>query len=108
MKLIIPKDIPSDFIGNGCGSEGWLGKLVPEDLAGINISESCKYHDWLYSKGGCEEDKLFADITFLHNMIATIKRDDTIWTNEDKAIRMAIVYYEAVVLYGNKYFNWRA
>lgn len=106
MNLIIPKDMPDDFKGNGCGSEGWLGKLAPDSLAGIDISEACRAHDWLYTKGGYEHDKEYADITFLHNMMVIIKRDDTIWTNEDKAQRLAFVYYNSVVEYGHKYFNW--
>ena len=107
MKLIVPHDIPLDFKGNGCGGDNWLGKLIPDNLAGIDIYESCRIHDWLYEVGGSEEDKEKADIIFLHNMISEIDTNDTWYTNEDKALRMACVYYKAVVKYGIEHFNYK-
>ena len=107
MNLIYPKDFDHNYKGNGCGTSGWKGDLVPDNLAGIDISEPCRIHDYMYEQGGTERDKEHADLIFLHNMITQIENLDTWYTNEDKALRLACVYYTAVVKFGKKHFKYK-
>ena len=107
MKILRPDNIPADYKPNGCGPSGWKGDLVPDTLGGIDISEACNIHDYMYYVGGTEEDKELADRYFLINMLTIIHRDDTWYTNESIAIKWATNYYVAVVQCGNDYFNYK-
>lgn len=107
MELICPIGMPLDYKGNGCGS-GWKEPLVPDTLGGIDISEACSIHDYMYEEGGAENDREYADRCFLFNMLTIIHRDDTWITNEDVAIKWAILYYQTVREYGEQYFNYRS
>lgn len=57
---------------NGCGTEGWLGMLVPDTMWGLKITEACDVHDWMYGEGTTLTDKKLADHVFLDNLIAII------------------------------------
>jgi hypothetical protein len=57
---------------NGCGTKGLGGLLVPDSLYGINITEACNIHDYMYVEGMFPEDKDEADRTFLNNMLRLI------------------------------------
>lgn len=106
MELLRPIDMPLDYTGNGCGTDGWKGDLVPDTLGGIDISEACAIHDYEYSIGGTEEDREVANMNFLCNMVIIIRRDDTWLTNEGIALKWAMQYYLAVEEYGNQYFSY--
>ena len=34
---------------NGCGGSGLTSKLVPNSLLGLDISEACAIHDYMYA-----------------------------------------------------------
>lgn len=105
MKLLAPQtyieasDELINRICNGCGPNGILGKLVPEHLAGADISTACNIHDWMYQEG---EDKQKADLYFLANMIYLCSKKSR-WLLPIRAL-MAVHFYLAVHYAGNEYF----
>lgn len=61
---------------NGCGPQGWRGDIVADldSLAGLDISEPCRVHDWMYGIGGTFEERLTADIMLYLNIAALVLR----------------------------------
>ena len=57
---------------NGCGAKG-LGWMVPESIWGLDISEACNIHDFMYAMGIDEEDRESADRVFRNNMLRIVK-----------------------------------
>lgn len=80
-------------ICNGCGRKG--GPVKPPDFA---FGEACDRHDFAYWRGGNRKDRLEADRAFLRDMR---RRALT-----PAGIVLAIVYYQAVRLFGRKCFHW--
>lgn len=33
---------------NACGAQGWKVDIVPDNILGVDISEACNIHDWMY------------------------------------------------------------
>jgi len=98
---------------NGCGSELDLsGKLVPNDLYGLDISkEGCCPHDFMYKYGMTWLDKLFADVMFLYNLVALIlnaAHGKRFWQKERLLViprlLRATKYFVAVVRFGDDSF----
>ena len=87
---------------NGCGTAGWKGKLVPETMWGLRISEACQVHDWMYREGKTESDKVFADMLFLRNLLRMINAHGG-WLKVLRRYR-AMSYYNAVAEAGNAAF----
>jgi len=87
---------------NGCGTGGWKGALVPETMWGLNISEACQIHDWMYHEGITENDKVFADILFLRNILRLINAHGG-WLKVLRRYR-AMTYYNAVAEAGSAAF----
>lgn len=85
---------------NGCGPAGLIGKLVPEKILGIDISEACNIHDWMYNEG---VDKQKADIYFLANMVLLCYRGNK-WLMWLRA-PLAVKYFLAVFTAGDEYFD---
>jgi hypothetical protein len=97
--------MPDDYKSNGCGTDGWSAKLIPNTIYGLDIKECCKYHDFLYSA----TNKSFAlkqqaDRIFLNNLIRKINADTKWWRNNffiKKLMRSrAYKYYKAVDMFG--------
>lgn len=42
---------PTKFLPNGCGTGGWLGKVVPDEAGGVNFDDCCDLHDLAYHIG---------------------------------------------------------
>jgi len=87
---------------NGCGTKGLGGWLVPDTLYGLNITEACNIHDWMYFKGKDIYDKEEADRVFLNNMLRIISRGSS-WLKWLRR-RRAYKYYDAVVMAGGPAF----
>lgn len=85
-------------ICNGCGPKGWKAGLVPETIYGLNISEACNIHDWMYYKAETEVDRLEADLIFLTNMLRKIQSGS--WWLRFLRRRRALTYYSAVREFG--------
>lgn len=90
---------------NGCGTEGWLGLLVPDTIYCLRISHVCNVHDWMYATGTTKADKMLADAVFLQNLIRLIAlaKDASVWnwTGAPWLLqllreRRAFSYYQAV------------
>lgn len=92
-------------VNNGCGTSGWKGKLVPDTIYGISISEACKVHDFEYHMGLIADEKEMADIRFLANIKLTIKHESK-WSSFLNPLRYvrAKTYYNAVAKFGDDAF----
>ena len=52
------------FRANGCGSKGFVGKLIPDSLIGVSVHEACNLNDVHYNQGGSSNDREEADDKF--------------------------------------------
>jgi len=93
------KDMPEDYKSNGCGS-GWNAKIIPNTIYGLDITECCRYHDFLYSTLLTIKGKDKADRIFLNNMLRVIEAKKSWWFPHSLARRRALKYYESVVNFG--------
>lgn len=89
-------------ICNGCGTKGWKGAIVPDTIWGLDITECCNIHDWMYHYGMTDADKFRADVVFLLNMLFKIESGSSLL----KALRRyrAMSYYTAVADLGKVIF----
>lgn len=106
MKLFAPIDYwksESEFISNGCGG-GFTAFFIPDSLLGVDITQACQIHDWMYMDGKTIEDKAEADRVFLNNMIRIIVAKS--YSKLIKIIRLILakIYYDAVVVFGGPFF----
>lgn len=91
-------------IGNGCGTKGICGWIAPDTIWGLDITEACNIHDFMYYTGETEEDKIEADQTFLNNMLRLIE-ENTKWNWLKKLrARRAQTYFYFVDEYGGPAF----
>jgi len=108
-KLITPREYEKldkrelELICNGCGTEGWKGKLVPDTIYGVNITKACNIHDFMYFNGMTMKDKKEADDVFLKNLL-TIVNHSPKWSSWLNGLRRRRVnkYYLAVKHFGKK------
>jgi hypothetical protein len=92
-------------ICNGCGTEGWKGKLIPETMYGMCVSEACDIHDHRYHMGGVEKDRTAADKEFRKNIHVIIRRNEW-WLRAVRYVR-AYIYYASVHNFGWTAFNYK-
>lgn len=106
-KLIIPKGFKGSAadLGGGCGPDGSLFDLVPDNFIGVDISIACKVHDYCYEIGGSEADRVKADKMFHTNLIRCVMNDSSLITRTTN-LWLAKKYYQAVKEFGHKYFNY--
>jgi len=108
-KLITPREYEKldkrelELICNGCGTEGWKGKLVPDTIYGVNITKACNIHDFMYFNGMTMKDKKEADDVFLKNLLTIVNHSPkwSSWLNRWRRKR-ARKYYLAVKHFGKK------
>ncbi len=93
-------------VANGCGPAGWLGRLVPDHLWGLDITPACEIHDWMYAEGETEEERHLADRVFLNNMLRLIEAAGGPWWLQWLRRRKALSYYNACHWFGGPAF-WR-
>ena len=91
-------------ICNGCGTKGLVGAVVPDSLWGLDITEACHIHDYMYAIGECIEDKYEADRVFLNNMLRMIDALDSWFLVRWLRTRAAVKYYHAVRDFGGPAF----
>lgn len=65
------------FICNGCGAKS--GIKVPSTFWGLDISEACQIHDYMYYVGKTYADKLEADRVFKNNLTRIINARTGSW-----------------------------
>ena len=86
----------------GCGP-GKLGDaLVPDRLLGESIHLACRIHDWMYGEGKTKEDKFWADLIFLVNMVILINDGEFL---DSLRLRLVMDYYKAVSFAGGSSFD---
>lgn len=93
--------------GCSCGAEDAMFDFVPDTIFGLSIREVCCCHDFRYSIGGTEEDRLYADQEFMYNMDAVIANYDKWWYPHFFARHRAMTYYHAVRKYGKDAFKYK-
>lgn len=104
-KIIYPKgclESAAYLASTGCGT-GWNDKLVPDNLIGLDISECCKIHDYMYTVGRTSKDRNKADRLFYKNMKAIVMNDSDLILRATR-LAMAWAYYIAVVEFGKSSF----
>ena len=91
---------------NGCGAAGsWF--RPPKRIYGTLIVYACIIHDWMYSKGLTDEDKVKADRVFRGNLNRIITLDSDKWYKPVKLQRArALFYYSMVKCFGHEAF-WK-
>jgi hypothetical protein len=112
MKLYVPKSYTEatneqlERVCNGCGTKGFGGLFVPDTMWGLNITECCNIHDWMYEKGETDKEKQEADRVFLNNLLRTIEAEEgwKAWLLAGVRRRRALKYYEAVRVFGGPAF----
>ena len=108
MKLFKPKGYSALSAGekhkicNGCGSKGLGGWLVPDSIWGLNITDVCNIHDYMYSRGTTLQDKEYADRVFLNNLVRKID-DNNKWFRFLRR-RRALKMYWVVKTFGEAAF----
>ena len=89
---------------NGCGPGGWKIDVIPDTLWGLDITEACNIHDWMYTAGSTIDDKDEADRVFLNNMIRIVNAGTHCWPLLPLRRRAARIYYEFVSHFGGPAF----
>jgi len=91
-------------ICNGAGAKD--GLKVPNTFWGLRMTPAFDVHDWDYHHGKTQEDKDNADKYMLFNTLIIIESQVGIMNAILKPLRRrrALLYYEAVVIWGNKAF----
>ena len=94
------------IVSNGCGTSGWKGKLVPETMWGIRVTDACNVHDYDYHFGETLADKKRADKRFLKNLRTLVKRGSKGWNKIFLPFRLVRckTYYIAVARGGERAF----
>jgi len=91
------------FICNGAGAKGdWRNEFIPNKILGLNCIESFNIHDYMYYTGSSPEDKCYADMTLLLNLMRTINNRGGLLAFPRRFI--AITYYNFVYEFGHVAF----
>jgi hypothetical protein len=94
-----------DRVTNGCGpANSWVGHLVPNWVGGVNFQPACDIHDWMYSCGCCEADKVKADRTLLFNLLTLVSASAVPGAVKLLDREAAWEYYKAVADFGDSAF----
>ena len=93
-----PLEIKREVV-NKCGPDGLLSRLVPNHLLGLNISESCNIHDWMFAEAKNQRAHQKSDAVFLKNIKTQIKKSKTNSLLKTVRYGMAYIYFGAVRIY---------
>jgi len=66
----IASDEEKERVCNGCGAEG--GIKFPNTMYGLDISEGCDIHDYMFFEGKTLGDFYFANMVFIWNLFVII------------------------------------
>jgi hypothetical protein len=90
-----------------CGpGRGVLERIVPETVYGLCITPACAIHDFMYSVGEDDYDKIDADDVFLNNMVRIIEAHTTSKILLCLRLRRAKTFYQMVKIFGGPAF-WK-
>jgi hypothetical protein len=99
---------------NGCGPKGgpkggWLASVLPSRILGLHIEEFCDWHDFNYTIGGKEADRVKADWQFYEatyaQAIALTESSCKRWLRPLYTF-VAWALYRAVWLDGRRHFHY--
>ena len=90
-------------ICNGCGAAG-KRDYIPDSIFGLDISEICNIHDYMYFCGKKLSDKRDADQAFLDNLITLIDIETKHWIVRIFQRWLALRYFRAVKYFGGPAF----
>jgi len=93
-----PLDLKREIV-NKCGPDGLLSRLVPNHLLGLDISESCNIHDWMFVEAKNQKEHQRSDTTFLKNIKTQIHKSKTSSLLKPVRYGMAYIYFGAVRIY---------
>ena len=84
----------------------WKLKVIKYSLLGLDITEACNIHNYMYYVGETWSDKDYADEVFLHNLNKLIETVSFwyAWLNPLRKI-MAKKYFHRVKTLGNQVFR---
>lgn len=86
-------------ISNGCGPKRF-GFLVPDTMYGLDVSDACDIHDYMYHVGTTLADKEEGDRVMLNNVLRIIEAKTRLrpllWLRRRRAYK----YYRAVKHFG--------
>lgn len=107
----IPKEV-RESRKTACGAGDGVGDaVVPDRIWGLNVTEACRIHDFMYSEGKTLEDKERADRVLLNNLLRLIDAAEESskfrpWAMVVAAVRRyrAMTYYNAVRDFGGPAF----
>lgn len=89
--------------GNGCGPD-WLPRWMARLLFGWFFEASCRRHDFAYTRGGDDKDRLAADRGFFKAMLRDVKRLH--WSLQLPAYAEALAFYGIARLLGRWQFHY--
>lgn len=87
---------------NSCGGTGINSLIIPDSLFGLDISDACNIHDYMYEQG---INRKRADKLFLENMLLLINKDSNSKILKSLRKAKAYIYYLGVMLFGNFFFK---
>ena len=92
-------------LSGGCGSDkAWID-LVPDKIFGLDITEACKIHDYMYVIGGSRQDKIKADKLFYRNLKTIVLNNHNLAMRKSWLATIKL-YYIAVRDFGDSSFNF--
>ncbi|MGB5793365.1 hypothetical protein [Poseidonibacter sp.] len=89
---------------NGCGAKD--GVNVPNTMYGLDISQACHIHDWMFEEGKTLADFIFANAMFIVNLTRIIVHKSANKFMVSLRLLRASKYFTAVVLYGHEAY-WK-
>lgn len=93
-----------EAVTNGCG-DGWRDGIIPDTMWGLDVKPACRIHDWDYTEGLTESDRLAADNRLLLNLLTIVRmRSSNHFSAWFRGWR-AQTYYQAVRVGGAEPFR---
>jgi hypothetical protein len=89
-----------EAVVSGCGPDG-ASSLVPENILGLRVAESCNIHDWEYSMG--DDIRSCIDARFYRNMLSTIEERGGLLLHPRRWI--AFWYYRVIINAGSHFYG---
>lgn len=92
-------------ICNGCGAASAVVDFIPDTIYGVDISECCNIHDYMYAMADPDiEQKKEADRVLLNNLLRVINaKSGNRFMRLLRSLR-ALIYYLAVKHFGGPAF----
>ena len=87
-------------VSNGCGPDG-ASSVVPNNILGLNILESCNIHDWEYSTG--DDIRSCIDARFYRNLLCTVNEKGGLLLYPRRWI--AFWYYKILINAGSRFYG---